>query len=74
MFFADMITRVLVDDTDANLLASFLAPRIESSVFLRSNSIQSGLTDGDIPYHGTYVGAFEDDILVAVAAHIGTES
>ena len=63
-----MMIRTL-DDRDASILATFLDLHIETSIFLRSNSIQSGLTDADQRYHGVYVGAFEDDALVAVAAH-----
>ena len=58
-----------LDDRDATTLADFLTSRIETSIFLRSNSIKSGLTDGDRPYHGAYVGAFEEGTLVGVAAH-----
>lgn len=62
------VVRVL-DDQDASTLADFLASRIETSIFLRSNSMKSGLTDGNRPYHGVYVGAFEEGTLVGVAAH-----
>jgi uncharacterized protein len=47
----------------------FLDMHAESSLFLRSNLAAAGLTDTGKPFEGTYVGAFEDGDLVAVAAH-----
>jgi predicted GNAT family acetyltransferase len=53
---------------DEAALERFLAVHLNSSLFLLSNSRASGLLDGDAPYHGTYVGAFEDGTLRAVVA------
>ncbi len=63
-----METRIL-DEGDAGDLADFLTPRIETSLFLRNNSLHSGLVDRGGPFHGTYAGAFEAGALVGVAAH-----
>ncbi|HZH77749.1 MAG TPA: GNAT family N-acetyltransferase [Archangium sp.] len=54
---------------DEAALERFLAERLNSSLFLLSNSRASGLRDGDMPYQGAYVGAFEEGTLRAVVAH-----
>jgi ribosomal protein S18 acetylase RimI-like enzyme len=59
--------RALVPGDEA-ALERFLAAHSHSSLFLLSNSRASGLRDGDQPYQGAYVGAFEDGALRAVAA------
>ncbi|MFL5357544.1 GNAT family N-acetyltransferase [Archangium sp.] len=54
---------------DEAALERFLAVHPHSSLFLLSNARASGLRDGDAPYQGAYVGAFEQGTLRAVAAH-----
>lgn len=54
---------------DEAALERFLAVHLQSSLFLLSNSRASGLRDGDQPYQGAYIGAFEEGALRAVAAH-----
>jgi RimJ/RimL family protein N-acetyltransferase len=54
---------------DEAALERFLASHLHSSLFLLSNSRAAGLRDGDEIYQGTYVGAFEEGVLRAVAAH-----
>jgi len=63
-----MKMRILCEGDERDL-AKFLAPRIETSLFLKSNSLHSGLVDRGGPFHGTYAGAFEAGSLVGVAAH-----
>ena len=60
--------RVLGAD-DAPAFESFLAPRADSSLFLLANARQAGFLDRGRRFEGTYAGAFEKDLLVAVAAH-----
>ena len=38
-------------------------------MFLLSNLAASGIVDGDQPFHGSYVGEFDDAQIVGVAAH-----
>jgi GNAT superfamily N-acetyltransferase len=54
---------------DAPAFETFLAPRADSSLFLLANARQAGFSDRGQPFEGTYAGAFENDHLVAVAAH-----
>lgn len=63
-----MTIRVL-HKADEAIVGAFLAVRLESSIFLQANLLQSGFTDKEAPYHGTYVGAFEEGRLIGVAAH-----
>ena len=53
---------------DEAILESFLAPNLASSMFLINNLRISGLDYQDVPFHGTYVGAFEAGELCAVIA------
>jgi ribosomal protein S18 acetylase RimI-like enzyme len=53
---------------DEAALERLLAAHPHSSLFLMSNSRTAGLRDGDQPYQGSYVGAFEDGALRAVGA------
>lgn len=48
---------------------TFLSRYRESSMFLLSNIERSGVVDGDEPFQGAYVGAFDANELVAVGAH-----
>ena len=54
---------------DAPAFESFLGPRADSSVFLLANARRGGFLDRGRPFEGTYAGAFEKNLLVAVAAH-----
>jgi ribosomal protein S18 acetylase RimI-like enzyme len=47
----------------------FLGPRVDSSLFLLGNLRAAGLEDTGAAYSGTWFGAFDDDVLVGVAAH-----
>lgn len=59
--------RTLLPGDEARLSA-FLETRAESSMFLRSNLATGGLADTGAPYTGTYVGAWQGDRVVSVAA------
>jgi GNAT superfamily N-acetyltransferase len=54
---------------DEGSMEAFLVPRIQSSMFLIGNSRLSGLEDYGEAYQGTYAAAYEDNWIVAVAAH-----
>ncbi|AGP36348.1 GNAT family N-acetyltransferase [Sorangium cellulosum] len=54
---------------DEAALEAFLVQHADSSMFLRSNVRAAGLADRGGPYEATYVAAFEQDRIVAVAAH-----
>ena len=58
-----------LDNRDAQVLAEFLSPRIDTSLFLYANSARAGLVDQGERYQGTYLGAFEGERLVGVVAH-----
>lgn len=63
------VTVRVLAPADEPALRVFLVPRATSSMFLLSNSRAAGLVDEGKPLQGTYVGAFEADELVGVAAH-----
>jgi GNAT superfamily N-acetyltransferase len=52
---------------DDLLLSDFLERRADSSMFLRANLRRGGLVDTGKPYSGTYVAAFQDRKIAAVA-------
>jgi uncharacterized protein len=54
---------------DQPALEAFLKTRLASSMFLLSNVRYSGIVEGGERFQGTYVGAFDRDNLVGVAAH-----
>ena len=54
---------------DEVALEDFLLPRATDSMFLRSNARAAGLVDRGNPFEGTWVAAFENDTVIAVAAH-----
>lgn len=54
---------------DEDLLERFLAPRAESSMFLRANSRAAGLVDRGERLQGTYVASVGAGEIVSVAAH-----
>lgn len=54
---------------DERALEAFLAPRSQTSMFLRSNARRGGLEDHGEPLQATYAAAFREDAIVAVAAH-----
>jgi predicted GNAT family acetyltransferase len=54
---------------DEQLLETFLVRHADSSMFLRSNSRAAGLVYHGQPLEAEYVAAFDDDRIVAVAAH-----
>jgi len=54
---------------DESALEEFLAPRWETSMFLRANARRGGLSDRGQPLQATYGAAFRDGAVVAVAAH-----
>jgi RimJ/RimL family protein N-acetyltransferase len=62
-----IVRRLGVEDRGA--LEAFLHANSDSSLFLRSNLAAAGVVDRGEPMHATYVGAFEDGTLRAVAAH-----
>lgn len=54
---------------DERALETFLARHADSSMFLRSNARRAGLADRGAALQGSYVAAFVDTGIVAVAAH-----
>ena len=54
---------------DEAALEDFLRPRIESSMFLQSNTRESGLVDRGQRLQGAYAAAFEGGRIVGVVAH-----
>lgn len=54
---------------DQDALEAFLRPRVESSIFLLSNSRQAGLIDRGERLEGTYFAAFEGRRIAGVVAH-----
>ena len=54
---------------DEAALEAFLADHADSSMFLRSNARQAGLADRGAALQGSYVAAFAEAGIVAVAAH-----
>ena len=54
---------------DEEDVEAFLAEHADSAMFLRSNLRLGGVVDRGEPHQATYVGAFEDRRLIAVAAH-----
>jgi GNAT superfamily N-acetyltransferase len=55
--------------SDAAALEAFLRPHADWSMFLRSNARAAGLDYHGNPLEADYVGAFEGERIVAVAAH-----
>ena len=61
--------RTLIPGDEPQLEAFLAQPQhADTSMFLRSNLRTAGLVDLGAPYQGTYVAAFVDDAMVAVAA------
>src|SRR5260370_13202818 len=56
---------------DEAALETFLAPHWQSAMFLRANARAAGLADRGARLEGTYVAAWRDGTIVAVAAHFG---
>src|SRR5260370_14693628 len=54
---------------DERVLVDFLEGRLDTSLFLLSNSEAAGLEDHGRPLEGTYAATFEDGRMTAVAAH-----
>lgn len=50
-------------------LEAFLLQHTDTSMFLRSNWRVAGLLDQGARFQGTYIAAYTDEIIVAVAAH-----
>ncbi|MEH2082599.1 MAG: GNAT family N-acetyltransferase [Nostoc sp.] len=50
-------------------LEAFLLQHTDTSMFLRSNWRAAGLLDQSARFQGTYIAAYIDEIIVAVAAH-----
>lgn len=63
-----MTSRLLVPGDEMNALA-FLGQHADTSMFLRSNLRAAGIVDHGADYQATWFGAFDDGVLVAVAAH-----
>jgi GNAT superfamily N-acetyltransferase len=65
-----MSTRVrALSAADAPAVEAFLREHADSSLFLRSNLAAVGIVDRGELYHGTWAAAFEDERIVALAAH-----
>jgi uncharacterized protein len=59
----------LLSIADLAKVEAFLALHADSSMFLRANVRRAGLEYEDRQFQATYVGAFRDGALVAMAAH-----
>lgn len=59
---------------DEAAIEALLALTPETTIFLRSNLARAGLADDGAPFSGTWVGAFEDERLVGVAAHFWNDN
>jgi predicted GNAT family acetyltransferase len=59
----------LLTPGDEPALEAFLLPQVETSMFLIGNMRAGGLIDRGESLQGTYVGAFQDQALIAVVAH-----
>lgn len=59
----------ILDNADQPAVEAFLRPRLESSMFLLSNSRTDGLEDHGRRLQGCYVGAFENGEMVGVVGH-----
>jgi uncharacterized protein len=59
----------LLSPADTPALRSFLDAHAAPALFLRSNLAQSGIVDGNTPYHGRYAGAIRGGQVIGVAAH-----
>ena len=68
-----MPTFTILQPTDQPKLETFLAPRLESSLFLASNSRQAGLIDNGKQLEGTYSAAWQDGEIIGVVAHFWNE-
>jgi uncharacterized protein len=62
----------LLQAADAERLEAFLVQHRDTSMFMRSNARQAGLTYAGQRKQATYVGGFEDGQLVGVVAHTWT--
>ena len=60
--------RILQPD-DQERLEAFLRPRVDSSIFLLSNSRRAGLVDRGQRLEGTYLAAFEGGRIAGALAH-----
>jgi uncharacterized protein len=56
---------------DERMMQAFFAGRPDTTMFLRSNLERAGIAYEGAPLEGLYVGAFDHDRLVGVAAHYG---
>lgn len=59
---------------DEEALKRFLAPRLDSSLFLYGNMLAAGLRDTGERFSGTYAAALEESRIVAVAGHFWNET
>jgi len=64
----EAVVRLLAPGDEPHVEA-LLAQHPDSSLFLRRNLAAGGVVDREARYHGSWVGAFERDRLVAVAQH-----
>lgn len=60
-----------LSDSDQPAAEAFLSRHPESSMFLRGNMRLAGITYKDADYHGSYIGAFDEDsgLLTGLLAH-----
>jgi GNAT superfamily N-acetyltransferase len=59
----------ILDDSDRQSLEHFLTSHRDSSMFLRSNALRTGLDYRDAPFHALYAAAFEGERVIGVVAH-----
>ena len=64
----------ILQSGDEAALKAFLAPRLDSSLFLYGNLLAAGLEDTGERYTGTYAAAFEGQRIVAVAGHFWNQT
>ncbi|MBD2517828.1 GNAT family N-acetyltransferase [Nostoc sp. FACHB-973] len=64
-----MPTLKVLQPGDEPLLEAFLSEHADTSMFLRSNWRAAGLVDQGARFQGTYIAAYINEAIVAVAAH-----
>ena len=70
----DALSYKILEPGDDDALKCFLAPRLDSSLFLYSNLLAAGLVDTGEPYSGSYAAAFDGLDMVAVAGHFWNQT
>ncbi len=62
----------LLDDSDAPVVDAFVADHAATSRLLRNNLHAAGLIDSGAQHSGSWIGAFDGEVLLGVAMHART--